>query len=246
MVPIKSEGFVLKKINFRETSVILTIFTKEMGKIKGILKGVRKENSKISPLVFTQGAYIFTLIYRKRNELNLLSSPSLIDFYTFKNKKNLQIWHILLNLINLFTPENQKEEKIFYLIKETGEILKNFSDGSIFFIGFKIKFIQILGFGLKLDRCVVCEKMDRDYFFSGRKGGIICKACMEDDLNSTRISKKILSIMRFIQKTDLKNLKTLKIKKEELKKINSFCNLVLYYHLNLDFIWWENEKIIFQ
>jgi recombinational DNA repair protein (RecF pathway) len=42
MPPIKTDAFVLKRIDFRETSVILTLFTKELGKIKGVLKGVRE------------------------------------------------------------------------------------------------------------------------------------------------------------------------------------------------------------
>ena len=38
---LKAEGIVLKTFNFRETSCIVTFFTKEHGKIKGVLKGIQ-------------------------------------------------------------------------------------------------------------------------------------------------------------------------------------------------------------
>lgn len=245
MAPIMSEGFVLKKINFRETSVILTLFTKEIGKIKGVLKGVRKEKSKISPLTFTPGAYINTLIYKKKTELCLLSSPSLIDFFDFENKISSKIYYLILKLVDLFTPDFQKEEKVFFLIKDVSEMLKKSRKPHIIFIGFKIKFIEILGYGIKTDRCSVCDKETKNYFFSFKKGGIICRNCLKTDINSVKVSKKIVSIMNFIKKTEIKNLDVLNIKMNEAERINHMCNLVLLYHSDLNFIWWSNEKDIF-
>ncbi len=245
MPPIKTEGFVLKKINFRETSVILTLFTKEFGKIKGVLKGVRSEKSKISPLTFTPGAYIFTLVYKRKTGLNLLSSPSLINFFSFDNKISSRIYFLILKLIDLFTPEFQKEENIFFLIYETVEALQKSKKEYIIFLGFKIKFIEILGYGLKIDKCCKCEKEKRFYFFSPKIGGIICEKCGREEPDCVKISNKYLSVMKFIKKANLKNIEVLNIKRREAEKINYFCNLVLYYHSSLDFIWWQNEKNIF-
>ncbi|MCM8784643.1 MAG: DNA repair protein RecO [Candidatus Omnitrophica bacterium] len=246
MPPILTEGFVLKKINFRETSVILTLFTKEFGKIKGILKGVRKEKSKIPPLTFSEGAYISTFIYKRKSELNLLSSPSLINFFYFEDKLSFTIFLYILKLIDLFTPELQKEENIFYLIEHTVESLKQNKKKYIVFLFFKIKFIEFLGYGIKVDSCSLCGKESKKYFFSPKKGGLLCEKCRKEDLNCVKISNKLISIIRFIKRVYLKNFEFLKISKKDAEKINYLCNLVFYYHSNLDFIWWRNEKNIFR
>ncbi|MCM8772030.1 MAG: DNA repair protein RecO [Candidatus Omnitrophica bacterium] len=246
MPPIKTEGFVLKKVNFRETSVILTLFTRELGKIKGVLKGVRSEKSKISPLTFTPGAYIFTLVYKKKNELNLLSSPNLINFFEFKDRIFLKIYFLILNLIDTFLPEFQKEESIFFLLQKTVDCLQTNKRNYLVFLGFKIKFIEILGYGIKIDRCTKCGIKINLNFLSPKCGGVVCKNCGILEPDCVKISNKILSIIKFIKKVDLKNLDVLRIKKEEAEKINYLCNLVLYYHTNLNFVWWENEKDIFK
>ncbi|MFN4226894.1 MAG: DNA repair protein RecO [Candidatus Ratteibacteria bacterium] len=246
MPPVLTEGFVLKKINFRETSVILTLFTKDFGKIKGVLKGVRKQDSKIPPLTFNEGAYISTLVYRRKSDLNLFSSPSLINFFYFEDKLSSAIFLYILKLVDLFSPEMQKEENIFYLLQYTVGSLKQNKKKYLVFLFFKIKFIEFLGYGIKVDSCCICGKENKKYFFSPKKGGLLCEKCRKEDLNCVKISNKLISIIKFIKKVYLKNFEILKINKIDAEKINYLCNLVFYYHSNLNFIWWKNEKNIFR
>lgn len=48
---VQAQGIVLKTFDFRETSRIATFFTKEYGKIKGVLKGIRKDMKKFGSSV---------------------------------------------------------------------------------------------------------------------------------------------------------------------------------------------------
>lgn len=246
MPPVKTEGFILKRIDFRETSVILTLFTKELGKVKGILKGVRKENSKISPLTFSEGAHIHCLLYKRKNGLNLLSSPVLIDFPFYERKICLKIYLWILKLTNLFIQENQNDENIFLLIENTIKNLKVTKKPRLIFLGFKIKLIGFLGYGIKTDICCKCNKDKKIYFFSPKMGGVLCKECGKEEVNCVKITDKINSIIKFIKKNDLRILENLNIKREEVEKINFLGNLILNYHTNFDFIWWKNEKNIFR
>jgi DNA repair protein RecO (recombination protein O) len=246
MPPIKTDAFILKRIDFRETSVILTLFTKEIGKIKGVLKGVRSPKSKIPPLTFSEGSHINIFVYKKKTGLNLFSSPVLIDFLNFEKKREFRVFLWILKLIDLFVPENQIEENIFSLIFTAKEVLKYTRKPWLIFLGFKIKFIEILGYGIKTDRCSKCDKNKKILFFSPKIGGVLCKECSKKEFDCIKISGKINSIIKFIKKVDLKNIEVLRIKKSDCEKINFLCNLTLYYHTSFDFIWWENEKYIFR
>lgn len=247
MPPVIIEGFILSRVNFRETSVILTIYSFEFGKIKGVLKGVRKEKTKIPPLAFSEGAHINISVYKKKGDLNLFSTPNLIEFVEFENNLYLQkIYFYILKLIDLFVPENQKEEKIFFLLKNVIDNLKKTEKPWLIFVGFKIKFIEILGYGIKIDKCCKCDKKTSVFFLSPKHGGILCRKCGYDEINCVKISKKIVSIIRFIKKIPLENIEVLKVEKKICEEINFYCNFVLYYHTNLEFIWWKNEKDIFR
>ncbi|HPP30538.1 MAG TPA: DNA repair protein RecO [bacterium] len=246
MAPLKTEAIVLKKHNFRETSVILSLYTEETGKIKGVLKGVRTENSRVPPLTFTPGACISASIYIKRSsELNLISSPSLLQYYEMPCKENLIVWHLILNLVDLFTPEKETDKAIFYLLKDTGKILADCQNPRIIFIAFKLKLIKILGYGIELSRCVVCRKKSSSYLFSGKLGGLICNDCKRTDIQKINISKKIINIMLQMEKMDIKRCPVIKsIPVEILRKINFYANITLNYHSEIDKIWWTDEKNI--
>ncbi|NLG12224.1 MAG: DNA repair protein RecO [Elusimicrobia bacterium] len=246
MAPIKTEAIVLKKHNFRETSVILSLYTENAGKIKCILKGVRAEKSKIPPLAFTPGAYIHASVYLKQNsELNLLSSPSLLQYYDLGYKKNLIGWRLILNIVDLFTPEREKDENIFSLLRETSEILAASANPEVIFVAFKIKFIKILGYGIELSRCVVCRKESKAYMFSGKLGGLICEECKSKDPQRSNILKKVINVMQQMDRMDIKKCRIIKhIPVEILHKINFYANITLNYHSEIDKIWWSNEKNI--
>ncbi|GAJ11315.1 unnamed protein product, partial [marine sediment metagenome] len=50
MPPQKTQGIVLGSIDWHETSKIVTFYTKDFGKIRGVAKGARRKKSKFSPL----------------------------------------------------------------------------------------------------------------------------------------------------------------------------------------------------
>jgi len=63
---VKTKGIIIKKVNFRETSIILDVLTSEFGVISVIAKGIRKQKSKDTGL----------LEILNELELNLYKNPN--------------------------------------------------------------------------------------------------------------------------------------------------------------------------
>ena len=61
---IKTEAIVLNKINYGDTSMIASLYTKDHGKISAILKGGRSSKSKIGAVV-NPANYLEIVIYKK-------------------------------------------------------------------------------------------------------------------------------------------------------------------------------------
>ena len=245
MAPIKIAAIVLKKNNFRETSVILSLYSQQMGKVRCVLKGVRTHNSRVPPLTFTPGSLIYGFYYMRRSELGLLSSPVLVNAHDIQKRKNLVVWYIILNLVNLFTPEREKEEKLFSLLKDAGRLLSLLDTPEILFVGFKIKLVEILGYGVELNRCIICGQQDRTYLFSGKSGGLVCANCRRKDIDPVRISPNVITVMKHLKKTDFLKIGMIKkIPMDILSSINFYMNITLNYHTGLNKIWWVDEKDI--
>lgn len=247
MAGIKTEGIVLRKINFRETSVLLDIFTRELGKVRGVLKGVRTEKSKISPLAYTAGSHVFSFIYPRRAAgLMLVSSPAVVNPFVFSQRVNLKAWHLILKLANLFNPEKEKIEALFALLLRIGDQLEISPAPQITFTGFKIKFVRLLGYGVELKKCLGCRKKDYLCFFSGKNGGVLCQSCGIKEGGALTISPRVLTVMRYLDRVPIEKLPSIKkIPFRILEKINFYLNITLHYHTEMRHIWWTNEKGIF-
>jgi DNA repair protein RecO (recombination protein O) len=80
---INTEAIVLKCTNFRETSKIVTFYTKSHGKLRGIAKGVRSSKTKWGGVLQSM-AYLNLFFYFKENKdlhlptLNMLG----LDLFT--------------------------------------------------------------------------------------------------------------------------------------------------------------------
>ena len=79
---VKTEGIVLKTFDFRETSRIATFLTRDFGKVKGVLKGIRKDPKKFGSSVdnFSLNEIVY---YQYRNsDIHLISHCDMKDFFS--------------------------------------------------------------------------------------------------------------------------------------------------------------------
>ena len=85
-------AFVLRTYDFRETSKIVNFYTRDFGKVKGILKGIRKDSKKFgSTLPLLSLNHI--VFYKKRmTEIHLVSHCDLIDDFGLSPSGPGELW----------------------------------------------------------------------------------------------------------------------------------------------------------
>lgn len=112
----KTEGIVLKRINFGEADRILTIFTKHFGKIKVLAKGIRKPTSRKSPSLELFN-WVKVLIAKGKN-LDLISESETVRAFRSwrKDLKKVGLAYHFCELVERLTAENVKSRRIFNLL----------------------------------------------------------------------------------------------------------------------------------
>lgn len=231
----KDLGFVLKRFNFRETSIIVTLYTRHFGKITGILKGFytpKKEFS--SPLdIFSLNEFTF---YPKNREIWLISYADLIcDYYFLKeNYAKAQTAGICFNLLEKIMQPWDVNAAVFSLVENTLKYLGHNNDRKLLYI-FLIKFLTLSGFKPEFNRCIRCHgELEKSVFFSVSKGGLLCDKCLGIDHDAQKMSREVASSLHYIQREDFPlvcRLKpTLLCEEEMLAVLRDF----LFYHLGFD------------
>ena len=231
----KDLGFVLKRYNFRETSLITTLYTSCFGKIRGIFKGFytpKKEFS--SPLdIFTLNEFVF---YPKRNEIWLISHADLVSDFSYlrEDLSKAKVGALLFNLLDKTMPLWDQNKQIFNLINDCLNSLRQESEAKILYV-FLIKFLSLAGFKPEFNHCLKCQKvLDDEFSFSVAKGGLICKVCAHQASDAKNISKQACRSLLYIQGADFSLTSRLKTTRACEEEIFYILGRFLAYHFDFN------------
>ncbi len=109
----RTQGFIIKKFNFRENDEILTIYTKDFGKIDFISRGGKKMLAKLTPYL-----QVFNLVELEFVEgKNFKTITSAINLMNFDEEKKdlfkLRIFNDTFKIIDKLFVEPQTDERVW-------------------------------------------------------------------------------------------------------------------------------------
>lgn len=112
---IKSEGIVLKKKGLLNKDYLVTIFTKEQGKIKVFAKGIKKITSRRLSHIET-GNLIQTILSTKNDRFYLQETKLISGFAKIKEApEKVNFLYQFFFVLERLLAENQKEFNIYQL-----------------------------------------------------------------------------------------------------------------------------------
>jgi DNA repair protein RecO (recombination protein O) len=232
----KTEAIVLKGLKFGDSSKIVTLYTKDYGKIKVIAKGIRKPKSRLAGTLETF-FHIHIVFYKKTTtEIYLLSQSEIMQPFR-KITKDLNRYAFAsaaLELLDKLITGEERNEKIFELTLGTLSFMETCLPKSVekSFLFFALRLADILGYKPKFDRCISCSQAipDRLILFSPDKGGIICRRCATQDQAYLRLSKESARSALKLQSINLDKLNSYNITKNQLREISNVILNLLDYH----------------
>lgn len=115
---LKTEAFVLRKRSLPNQDKIITLLTKELGKVTTLAKGIKKITSRRLPHI--QTANLINVILYKKNDRFYLQETVLRSGFTMikKDQRKLQVLYQFLFVVERMLPENQPEPLVYTLVKK--------------------------------------------------------------------------------------------------------------------------------
>jgi len=231
---LKTEGIILKTFDLRETSRIAIIFSKNYGKIKGVLKGIRTDSRKFGSSIdrFSVNDIVY---YQYRNsELHLISHCDMKQFFPeirLDYKRNVAANYIL-ELVEKIMPLEHANVKVYQLMMDYLHSLEETQDIDKLVHMFQIKILLLSGFRPHIDACVKCEgKIEGKVRFSLKAGGLVCAQCPTESSDFTMISPGTIASMLHIEHNDWEKGLRLGFTRTVRRELKYVLNNFLVYHL---------------
>lgn len=232
---VHTEGLILKSMDYRETSKIVTVFTKEHGKMKGVLKGIRRDSRKFGSCADKLSVNSIVYYRYSRSDLHLISKCDMIANFSpdVEDYRRRAAAHYLLDLINLSLPVEEPNPRIYALVRLTLKHLEDVEDIDKLIHIFQVKFLHLSGFRPHLDSCVMCRKdVHRQAHFSVSLGGVICPQEAFQDTQCFQISRGTIQSLLFIEKNPIENSLRLGLTQQSRREIKRILNQFLIHHLH--------------
>ncbi|WP_347549553.1 DNA repair protein RecO [Pseudalkalibacillus hwajinpoensis] len=231
----KVEGIVIRTVDYGETNKIITLYTRETGKVGVMARGAKKPKSRLSAVsqLFVYGQYL----YRHTSGLGGLNQGEIIDsFRSIRNDLFLTSYAAYAaELVDKLTEEQKSNPYLFEMLYQVLHALDEEKDPEVVLFIFELKMLRVAGITPQLDRCVNCGLADGKFHFSINEGGLLCHRCLSVDPYHIPMTKRAAELLHLFVHIDLRRLGNISLKEESKKEIRKILNMYFeaYSGLNL-------------
>ena len=226
----KARAIVLASRPLGEADRILRLFTRELGRVDAVVKGVRKTTSKWGGRL--EPFNVCDLMLYEGRSLYTVTQAHLADVFLHLrgDREALTAAAVICEAVAGLTPMHEPEERVFALLRNT---LKQLDEGlhgpalqAPLLLGALLKLLYEAGYMPVLDHCTACSGGERALGFSAARGGLVCEKCMED---AVPITPEAIEAMRDAVERPLPGLRTAEPSAAAEEALRDVHNLYAYH-----------------
>ncbi len=230
---IKCRGIVLKTTPFKESSLIASVFTDRMGKVRLMAKGIRRPKSKMCGAMepFSLDEIIF---YRREfKDIYTLSDAVVVDCFPRVRGDPYRVGAamVVCEYFDKSLPMEEPDTAVFSELVSFLKRLENVPADSVRALVFGHLARALSGSGVMphLDDCVRCHRSlhydNNKVDFSVGAGGLVCKDHHDDTV--VLLSRQTVTTLK-----DRYRKPDAEIDDAALEEIEGFMADYMYLHLN--------------
>jgi DNA repair protein RecO (recombination protein O) len=179
---LEIEALVLRRVEFGEADLIVSLYTRERGRFSAIARNARKSRRRFSGALEPGNVAVVRFRPKPGSSMETLSQSTLIQarLGVLRSLERIEQMGRVVRLIEKLTPERSPEGAVFERAVSLLSRLDEGGAGESDVLSFHLGLLDCLGHAPTLDRCVQCgeEAPDgRAAYFDATRGGIVSRRC---------------------------------------------------------------------
>jgi DNA repair protein RecO (recombination protein O) len=233
----KTEAILLRRQDLRETSLVATFYTRDFGKIKGVMKGVRGMRAPCGTSaleIFARDEIVF--YERRHSEFYTVSQCDLIDFFPSIRADLIRLAHAsyLVELLDSVTVLGDRNAAAFELLLNSLDLMAGEASPRRIARVFEIRLLSLLGMMPAVEQCVNCGARPSGWAaFSFKEGGVLCERCFrpESDRDARRISLGTVKFIERVKSSPFGMVSRIKVSQDVGTELEMILRRFLDYHI---------------
>ncbi|MEQ1827368.1 MAG: DNA repair protein RecO [Pirellula sp.] len=206
----KSEAIVLRTVPWSETSFVVTLFTRDFGKIAAIARGARRLRSPFETSIDLLAKSQIVFIQKGHDTLDLLTESKLSRRFRSGQMALLPLYcgYYVAELLLFLTEEHHKVPNLFELADRTLIALDEGKPPAESILHFEMQMLKLLGHLPTFRLCAGCgnavesQRVELGARLGIAAGGVLCVNCLASQHMVIRISNALLNQLIKCAETD--------------------------------------------
>ena len=193
-------GIVIRSVDFSETSKVVTLFTRELGKLGAMAKGARRAKSSFEGSLDVLSVCRIGVIRKPSAELDLLTDARLEERFAGlgRDLQALYAGFFIAELLDALTQPHDPHPTLFDAATAALRALHLGTPPWLGATAFALRTLGEVGYGLALDACCGCGKATTEErpAFAANHGGLLCGECRRGQAGWTELRPGALEALR--------------------------------------------------
>jgi DNA repair protein RecO (recombination protein O) len=193
MAAEKTLALVIRVVDFSESSLIVTLFTRDFGKIGALAKGGKRPKGPFESALDLLALCRIVFLRKSSDALDLLTEAKLERRFRASQRDLARLYagYYIAELLNELTDQADPHPDLFDLAETTLQALDGDSDVAATVLRFELVALRLLGHLPLLDACVQCGadvSAEIRTSFGLVAGGVLCSQCRPGNRNVASVS----------------------------------------------------------
>jgi DNA repair protein RecO (recombination protein O) len=209
MAAEQSTAIVLRTVEFSETSLIVTLLTRDLGRLSAIAKGARRPKGPFEGSLDLLAVCRVVVIRKTSDSLDLLTEAKLHKQFRGGQKSLPRLYggYYIAEMLRLLTDDHDPHPDVYDLTIQTLQQIDGDGDVASSLIYFDAQLLRMLGHAPGTDRCTDCggkvHTVSR-IAFSLTSGGLVCNACRPKQRQTVTVTQNVIGQLRRLQSVETK------------------------------------------
>jgi DNA repair protein RecO (recombination protein O) len=217
-----------------EADLLVTLYTRERGKLRAVAKGARRSDSKLvghlEPLTRVR------LSLATGRNLDYVTQAQVIGNFTpLKNDlTGISKGFYLAELVDGFGSEASPNPPLYQLAVETLQSIAQMPDSDLPLRFFELHLLHVSGLMPELYRCVECRQAlaPGHHRFSPNLGGVLCPDCHPATGHLRPLSLQALKVLRLLDRSRATEIPALRMSNALVQELKTLLAITIEYWLD--------------
>ncbi len=231
----QTTAIVLRSSPLGEADKIVTFYSPQFGRIRGVAQGARRPKSRFGSNLEVLTHLQLVFFAKPSTNLHRVNQTDLLEYFPKLRQElsRLTAALYLADIVYSLTAAEDSNPGLFQLLLHTLRFLDAGQQPSVLLRIFEIRALTLLGYAPQLEYCVCCQKeldLGPKTVYNIIRGGGVCSACSRGQ-SGLSLSRGSINFLKQAARVDLSKISRLKLSAGQAQEIKQMLHQHLCYHL---------------